>query len=118
MNEQIKTDNADSEDSNANRVVTPLVCSECGIKDGENGAEVVALGEAWNCWGRNCFDFNFRKDAVDTALCNDCEDDQYYCFDCCGALLDHNCVFGAKAFDNNEEFIGYRCPGCGTVEKV
>lgn len=95
--------------------VIPLVCSECGIVGGVGDAEVVVVGEVWSCWGRNCFDFNFSKHADISALCGECENDEYMYFECCGALVDRDCLYGAEEINDDDEFVGYRCPECETL---
>ena len=99
-------------------LVIPPVCTGCGRVHGVGGAE-VAKSLTWSCWGRNCFDFNFRKDTPgeEKVLCGECESTEYHYFACCGALVDHDCMVGAEVDNDDGDFLGHRCPECGTLEE-
>jgi hypothetical protein len=91
-----------------------LVCQECGVRHGVDGAEVIVLDTYWSCGGQNCFHFEWRKiTEANEPLCENCENEQFWICDKCGVFVSDDCMFGAQEFDEDTgDCLGYRCPEC------
>ena len=88
-----------------------LKCDECGTEE-----DVVVLTKYWTCGGNNCFHFRWDEyENQNLPLCQECESNRFSSCDACGAFIDSDCLFGAEAFDDEGESIGFRCPACGNI---
>lgn len=83
-------------------------CTECGTSDEHD--EIRHESPIWTAFGRNCFDFNWRKSEQEIALCMSCMDrDWNMCADC-GAIVDRE-LYGTGYLP--DDYDGdYMCPEC------
>ncbi|MDY6895007.1 MAG: hypothetical protein SVO01_06275 [Thermotogota bacterium] len=63
----------------------------------------------------NCSHFAWRKIEEEKQLCHDCENNLFFHCSECGAFIDRSCMFGAGEYDNDGEFVGFRCPECEKI---
>jgi len=85
-----------------------MQCDECKRSE-KDGAEVVEISVWWTAWGRNCFDFNWKKNIGSMKLCEECESDNWEVCEC-GALIDRDYVNTGHISDD-PDFDGL-CPEC------